>query len=112
TSPHTRPTAATTAERICAEPPRSPPQLRRGPHGNRKCICYNGRTTKNAPRVLSHSRGHPPTDQELTGMSKATTSAIGGCERSAHARGLCNTHYVAARRAAGLPPRPPAQDRF
>ena len=45
-------------------------------------------------------------------MSNDTTCAIEGCERSAHARGLCNTHYVAARRTGDLPPRPTAQDRF
>src|SRR5690625_2917288 len=60
TSPHTPPTAATTAERICAEPPRSPPQLRRGPHDDRRVLA--GRTVHPVARPIRYRRNnHPPT---------------------------------------------------
>src|SRR5699024_6393212 len=60
TSPHTPPTVATTAERICAEPPRSPPQLRRGPHDDRRVLA--GRMARPAARPIRYRRNnHPPT---------------------------------------------------
>lgn len=38
--------------------------------------------------------------------------SIEGCGRAHSARGLCNTHYVAARKAGDLPSRPTPEDRF